>query len=123
MKVPNRLTNANAVRLNRESSGIKLHGKIAVMLSFALMFAGWPQSLSAQQDAQQQQQASDQRGQDQSQGQGQGQDQGQDQGQAAYTQQTPEQLQQLVAPIALYPDSLVAQILAATTFPAEVVEA
>ncbi len=40
-----------------------------------------------------------------------------------YTQQTPEQLQQLVAPIALYPDSLVAQILAATTFPAEVVEA
>jgi uncharacterized membrane protein YgcG len=40
-----------------------------------------------------------------------------------YTQQTPEQLQQLVAPIALYPDSLVAQVLAASTFPAEVVEA
>ena len=34
-----------------------------------------------------------------------------------YTQGTPEQLQQLVAPIALYPDSLVAQILAASTFP------
>src|SRR5580700_8181134 len=32
-----------------------------------------------------------------------------------YMQQTPEQLQQLVAPIALYPDSLVAQILAAST--------
>src|SRR5215472_14493218 len=31
-----------------------------------------------------------------------------------YTQQTPQQLQQLVAPIALYPDSLVAQILAAS---------
>ena len=38
-------------------------------------------------------------------------------------QQTPEQLQQLVAPIALYPDSLVAQILAASTFPEQVVEA
>jgi hypothetical protein len=36
---------------------------------------------------------------------------------------SPEQLQQLVAPIALYPDSLVAQILAASTYPAEVVEA
>ena len=35
----------------------------------------------------------------------------------SYTPQTPEQLQQLVAPIALYPDSLVAQILAASTFP------
>jgi Protein of unknown function (DUF3300) len=40
-----------------------------------------------------------------------------------YTPQSPEQLQQLVAPIALYPDSLVAQILAASTFPEEVVEA
>lgn len=38
-------------------------------------------------------------------------------------QQTPEQLQQLVAPIALYPDSLVAQILAASTFPDQIVEA
>jgi hypothetical protein len=41
----------------------------------------------------------------------------------AYAQQTPGQLQQLVAPIALYPDSLVAQILAASTFPEQVVEA
>jgi hypothetical protein len=40
-----------------------------------------------------------------------------------YTQGTPEQLQQLVAPIALYPDSLVAQILAASTFPEQIVEA
>ena len=38
-------------------------------------------------------------------------------------QQTPDQLQRLVAPIALYPDSLVAQVLAASTFPDEVVEA
>jgi hypothetical protein len=40
-----------------------------------------------------------------------------------YTQQTAEQLQQLVAPIALYPDSLVAQILAASAFPEQIVEA
>ena len=38
-------------------------------------------------------------------------------------QQTPQELQQLVAPIALYPDALVAQILAAATYPAEIVEA
>jgi len=41
----------------------------------------------------------------------------------AYTQQSADQLQQLVAPIALYPDSLVAQVLAASTFPEQVVEA
>ncbi len=35
-------------------------------------------------------------------------------------QQTPAQLQALVAPIALYPDSLVAQILTAATFPDQV---
>jgi hypothetical protein len=34
-----------------------------------------------------------------------------------------EQLEQLVAPIALYPDNLVAQILAAATYPAQVVAA
>src|SRR5260370_31143614 len=38
-------------------------------------------------------------------------------------QQSPEELDQLVAPIALYPDALVAQILAAATYPTEVVEA
>ena len=37
--------------------------------------------------------------------------------------QTSESLEQLVAPIALYPDALVAQILAAATYPSEVVEA
>jgi hypothetical protein len=35
----------------------------------------------------------------------------------------PAELQQLVAPIALYPDALVAQILAAATYPEQVVEA
>lgn len=36
---------------------------------------------------------------------------------------TPEQLQQLVAPIALYPDALIAQILAASAYPTQIVEA
>jgi Protein of unknown function (DUF3300) len=40
-----------------------------------------------------------------------------------HTQQTSTQLQQLVAPIALYPDALVAQILAASTYPEQVVQA
>jgi hypothetical protein len=38
-------------------------------------------------------------------------------------QQSPQQLQQLVAPLALYPDGLVAQILAAASYPDQVVEA
>lgn len=52
-----------------------------------------------------------------------------DQGSQAQTAPTPvishspEQLQQLVAPIALYPDELVAEVLAAATFPEQVVEA
>ena len=35
----------------------------------------------------------------------------------------PEELQQLLAPIALYPDSLVSQMLMASTYPLEIVEA
>jgi Protein of unknown function (DUF3300) len=46
-------------------------------------------------------------------------DQGAPQGQPL----SPDELGQLVAPIALYPDSLVAQVLAASTYPTEVVEA
>ena len=42
---------------------------------------------------------------------------------AQAVEESPEQLQQLVAPIALYPDALVAQILAAASYPEEVVEA
>jgi len=72
------------------------------LLSLALLFAIWPQGLSAQQDAQAPPQGAPT---------------------PPYTQQSPEQLQQLVAPIALYPDSLVAQILAASTFPEQIVEA
>jgi hypothetical protein len=69
------------------------------LLLLALLFAAWPQNLSGYQDAPAPQQAPQR------------------------APQTPEQLQQLVAPIALYPDSLVAQILAASTFPEQVVEA
>ena len=36
---------------------------------------------------------------------------------------SPDQLNELVAPIALYPDSLVAQVLAASTYPTQIVEA
>jgi uncharacterized membrane protein YgcG len=81
------------------------------LLSLALLFATWPQNLSANQDTQAPAQATQQAP--------------PQAGAAAppYAQQTPEQLQQLVAPIALYPDSLVAQILAASTFPEQVVEA
>ena len=74
---------------------------LALLLSLTLLFATWPQNLAASQEAQAP---------------------AQQQG-PQYTPQTPEQLQQLVAPIALYPDSLVAQILAASTFPEQVVEA
>jgi hypothetical protein len=49
-------------------------------------------------------------------------------GQQPYAQQppqglSPDQLDQLVAPIALYPDALLAQILAASTFPMQITEA
>jgi uncharacterized membrane protein YgcG len=42
---------------------------------------------------------------------------------AQVAQQSPAELDQLVAPIALYPDALVAQILAGATYPTQVVEA
>ena len=88
----------------------RLSKKILVsLLSLALLFATLPPGLSASQNDQAP--PSDQAPPP-------------NQGAApAYSQQSPEQLQQLVAPIALYPDSLVAQILAASTFPEQVVEA
>src|SRR5580658_7372762 len=83
---------------------------LAWLLSLSLLLVTLPLNLSAQdQDAQAAPQDDQAPAQD---------------GQAPpYAQQTPEQLQKLVAPIALYPDSLVAQILAASTFPDQVVEA
>ena len=102
MKVQRRFKNMNIFGRAAEFAGFR-PGKLilASLLSLALLFATLPQSLPAQ-DAP----APD------------------TQAQAPpYTQQTPEELQRLVAPIALYPDSLVAQILAASTFPEQVVEA
>jgi hypothetical protein len=103
MKVQGRFKNMNifgrAARFSRPRLGRQI---LVSLLSLALLFATWPQSLSAYQDTQAPPQAAPA---------------------PPYTQQTPEQLQQLVAPIALYPDSLVAQILAASTFPEQVVEA
>ncbi len=45
------------------------------------------------------------------------------QGQPQAARLSPDQLQELVAPIALYPDALVAQILAASAYPTQIVEA
>ena len=42
---------------------------------------------------------------------------------AQAAQQSSEQLRELVAPIALYPDALIAQIVAAATYPDQIVEA
>src|ERR1700726_3072018 len=97
----------NILRLGAGLSRPRLGKQVLVsLLSFALLFATLPPNLAAyQQDSQEPAQDSQN-------------------GQAStYAQQTPEQLQQLVAPIALYPDSLVAQVLAAATFPEQVVEA
>ena len=86
-----------------EFSKSRLGKRISVFLmSLALLLAVWPQNLWAYQDVQPPAQAEQA---------------------PPYEQQTPEQLQRLVAPIALYPDSLVAQILAASTYPEQVVEA
>ena len=75
---------------------------LVCLLSLALCFAAWPQNLLAALDQD---------------GQAPAPPQDQQAAQAPPAQQTPDQLRQLVAPIALYPDSLVAQILAASTFP------
>src|SRR5208283_3371397 len=76
-------------------------GALSILL-LALLFAASAQNMAAYQDAPAPSQSAQGR---------------------QYLQQTPEQLQQLVAPVALYPDSLVAQILGASTFPEQVVEA
>jgi hypothetical protein len=86
----------------RHAAGFSFHrsGKqnLVSLLLWALCFAISPQSLLASQDQDVPPQRQD-------------------------AQQGPGQLQQLVAPIALYPDSLVSQILAASTYPEQVVEA
>jgi hypothetical protein len=107
MKPRTSLTNMNVFQRAATGSNIlsiSARQVLACLLVFALLFPMLPQSVSAAQE--QDAQASAQPSQA-----------------PPYTQQTPDQLQQLVAPIALYPDSLVAQVLAASTFPAEIVEA
>jgi hypothetical protein len=94
MDIFERATGFLSLRLDR--------GILVSLLPLALLFVAWPSNLSARRDEQDPVRAS------QSQ---------------QYIQQASEQLQRLVAPIALYPDSLVAQILAASTFPEQVVEA
>jgi uncharacterized membrane protein YgcG len=90
------------------SAGIPLRERLMLtVVVIALLFAAGPQNLSAHQQNSQTSLP----------------DNPQPQSTTPYIQQTPDELNQLVAPIALYPDSLVAQILAATTFPAQVVEA
>ena len=108
MKVQRRFKNMNIFGHAAGFSRPQLGKQVLVsLLSLALLFATWPQNLSAYQDAQAPTQPA----------------QAPPATAPPYAQQTPEQLQQLVAPIALYPDSLVAQILAASTFPEQVVEA
>jgi hypothetical protein len=46
--------------------------------------------------------------------------QGQQAPAATYATPTPDQLYQLVAPIALFPDNLIAQVLAGSTYPDEI---
>ena len=92
-------TFGRAARFSRPPLSKKI---LVSLMSLALWFASCPQDLSAHQNEQTQATSSSP---------------------PPHAQQTPEQLQQLVAPIALYPDALVAQILAASTFPEQVVEA
>jgi uncharacterized membrane protein YgcG len=106
--------NTFGLEAEAEFSGRKWGKQVLVsVLSFALLFVSSPQSLWADQDAQATAQAAQPTAQATQ----------QTAQSPSYTQQTPQQLQQLVAPIALYPDSLVAQILTASTFPEQVVEA
>src|SRR6202790_744559 len=117
MYVQERLPDMNLLGLGGRIARARMGKQILVCgLTVALLFAGWPQRALAQD-------APPPPAQDQPQYQDQGGDQGTQGSQPQYATQTPEQLQQLVAPIALYPDSLVAQVLAAATFPEQVVEA
>jgi uncharacterized membrane protein YgcG len=103
--VQRRSSTVNSQRHASEFSKLRIAQQaLASLLTVVLLGAAHPQRLVAQDAQDQQSPAQVPPG-------------------APYMQQTPEQLEQLVAPIALYPDSLVAQILAASTFPEQVVEA
>lgn len=110
------------MNLNRPTIFAKTRARkpiFAALLAAALVFTTGPGNLWAHQQDSQAPQSSD----SSSQAQQSGDSNTQPQSAPPYTQQTPDELDQLVAPIALYPDSLVAQILAGSTYPAEIVEA
>src|SRR5271167_2957070 len=110
MNVLRRFKNMNILMCAEGLFKPRLAKRILVSgLALGVVYASGAQNLAAQQDTQAPVQSQDEP------------PDGQQRPQHA--PQTPEQLQQLVAPIALYPDSLVAQILAASTFPEQVVEA
>ncbi len=129
MRVPSRIegmiqARAAHFRMRQFSIARTANQFLAIILAFGLLFATWPQTASAQDNSVQDQTAQDQVAQqDNSQPATQQATQQSTQGQQPYNPQTAAQLDQLVAPIALYPDSLVAQVLAAATFPDQVVEA
>ena len=102
MSLQRKLSSVNCLGLAKEFSKLHTaHRALATLLALVLLFSAYPQSLVAQEQPGPLQAPSG----------------------PPYQEQTPEQLQELVAPIALYPDSLVAQILAASTFPEQVVDA
>jgi uncharacterized membrane protein YgcG len=111
MRVPSLNPRADAWRANHANFFGPQFGRqfLASILAIGLLFATLPQGVAAR--AQDQDQQADQTA------------PSPPDAAPAYTPQTPDQLDRLVAPIALYPDSLVAQILAASTFPAQIVEA
>jgi hypothetical protein len=77
---------------------------VALLMSFLLILATIPVDASAQSQSTPAQPASATKGEE-------------------YAPLTPDELDGLVAPIALYPDALVAQVLGAATFPYEIVDA
>jgi Protein of unknown function (DUF3300) len=102
MSLQRKLSSVNCQGLAAEFSKLHIAQRaLATLLALVLLFAAYPQSLVAQEQPGPLQAPSG----------------------PPYQEQTPEQLRELVAPIALYPDSLVAQILAASTFPEQVVDA
>ncbi|HEV2115817.1 MAG TPA: DUF3300 domain-containing protein [Terriglobales bacterium] len=83
---------------------------LSVFLSVSLTFATWPLDGCKKQAHGQSQPAQSQPGQEQAPA-------------TTYAQPSAEQLYQLVAPIALFPDNLVAQVLAGSTYPDQITQA
>ena len=88
-----------------------IQAALAILCAYLMLASGFPARAATPSGARE-------AAQDQAQAQSQGQDEPDD-----TVLLTPDQLDDLVSPIALYPDPLVAQILAASTYPLEVVQA